>query len=71
MVIVLTRQGRDLWRKVAPRYDAGVREIFSALPRPRRKPFLDGLETLYAALKRDSGDTSPATLRDILRPVEA
>jgi DNA-binding MarR family transcriptional regulator len=68
VVLVLTRQGRDLWRKVAPRYEAGVREVFSALPRARRKAFVDDLEVLYAALKRSSGEKSSSTLREILRP---
>jgi DNA-binding MarR family transcriptional regulator len=67
VVLILTRQGRDLWRKVAPRYEEGVGEIFSVLPRKRRKPFLDDLELLYAALKRSIGDTASPTLIETLR----
>ena len=67
VVLILTRKGRDLWRKIAPSYEQGVREIFGALPPPRRARFLDDLETLYAALKRSANDKSPPTLRDTLR----
>jgi DNA-binding MarR family transcriptional regulator len=70
VVLVLTRQGRELWRKIAPRYEEGVREIFSALPRKRRDAFLDDLETLYAAIKSSAGDTSSITIREILRQHE-
>jgi len=66
VVLVLTRPGRELWRKIAPRYEAGVREIFSTLPRKRRDAFLDDLETLYAALKSSTGDTASPALREIL-----
>jgi DNA-binding MarR family transcriptional regulator len=67
VVLILTRQGRELWRKIAPRYEEGVREIFSALPRKRRQAFLDDLELLYTALKRSSGDTTLPSLVEILR----
>ena len=67
VVLSLTRKGRELWRKIAPRYEEGVREIFSALPRKRREAFLDDIEALYAALKRSAGDESSPTLRDVLR----
>ncbi len=66
VVLTLTRKGRDLWRKIAPRYEQGVREIFSALPRKRRAAFLDDLEALYAALKRSAGDKTSPPLRDVL-----
>jgi DNA-binding MarR family transcriptional regulator len=67
VVLSLTRKGRELWRKIAPRYDEGVREVFSALPRKRREAFVDDLEVLYAALKRSAGDSTISTLREILR----
>jgi MarR family 2-MHQ and catechol resistance regulon transcriptional repressor len=67
VVLTLTRKGRELWRKIAPRYEEGVREIFSALPRKRREAFLADIEAVYAALKRSVGDKSSSTLRDVLR----
>jgi len=67
VVLSLTRKGRELWRKITPRYEQGVREIFSALPRKRREAFLDDLEAIYAALKRGSGDDASPTLREVLR----
>ncbi len=67
VVLSLTRKGRELWRKITPRYEQGVREIFSALPRKRREAFLDDLEAVYAALKQSAGDDSSPTLREVLR----
>jgi DNA-binding MarR family transcriptional regulator len=67
VVLILTRKGRELWRKIAPRYDQGVREIFGSLPRKRRESLLDDLEILYAALRRSAGDKSSPTLRETLR----
>jgi DNA-binding MarR family transcriptional regulator len=67
VVLNLTRKGRELWRKLAPRYQQGVREAFRALPRPRRGAFLDDLETIYGALLRGDGEPAAATLREILR----
>ena len=67
VVLSLTRKGRELWRKITPRYEEGVREIFSALPRKRREAFLDDLESIYAALKNGPGDEASTTLREVLR----
>jgi DNA-binding MarR family transcriptional regulator len=67
VVLQLTAKGRALWRRIAPRYEQGVREIFGALPRRRREAFLDDLELLFSAVKRSAGDDSSTSLRDILR----
>ncbi len=67
VVLVLTAKGRALWRKIAPQYERGVREIFGALPRKRRATLLDDLELLFAAIKRSAGDKSSLTLREILK----
>jgi DNA-binding MarR family transcriptional regulator len=67
VVLILTRRGRDLWGKVAPAYEKGVREIFGALPRKRRAALLDDLELVFAALQRGEGEPSPLTLRETLR----
>ena len=66
VVLSLTRKGRDLWRKIVPRYERAVSETFSALPRKRREPLLEDLEILYAALQPGTGEQSP-TLREIIR----
>ena len=52
VVLVLTAKGRALWRKIAPVYEEGVKEIFGALPVNRRKSFLADLQILQAALNR-------------------
>ncbi len=67
VVLVLTRKGRELWRRVSPQYEQGVRQIFGTLPRRRRKEFLDDLEAIHAGIKRSAGDKSPTTLRATLR----
>jgi DNA-binding MarR family transcriptional regulator len=70
VVLALTRRGRELWRKISPLYEKGVEEVFGSLPPNRRHPFLDDLEILYGALKRNtetvSGKTSFLTLRETL-----
>ena len=67
VVLNLTRKGRELWRKITPRYQQGVREVFRALPRTRRATFLDDLETIYSALLRGGPESDTATLRETLR----
>jgi MarR family 2-MHQ and catechol resistance regulon transcriptional repressor len=49
-VLLLTAKGRALWRKISPRYEAGVEEVFGALPPARRRRFLDDFKTLHDAL---------------------
>jgi DNA-binding MarR family transcriptional regulator len=66
VVLHLTRKGRDLWRRIVPPYEKGVREIFDVLPRKRREAFLDDLETLYAAIAHDAGGAPLPTLRETL-----
>ena len=51
VVLVLTPKGRALWRKISPPYEAGVNQVFGALPAQRRQNFLDDLKTLHDALK--------------------
>ena len=58
VVLVLTAKGRALWRKISPRYEAEVAEVFGALPPDRRAQFLGALGTLYAALKPDTETTA-------------
>jgi DNA-binding MarR family transcriptional regulator len=50
VVLVSTTKGRALWRKVSPRYLAGVEETMGLLPAARRRPFLDDLKVLHDAL---------------------
>ncbi len=52
VVLVLTAKGRALWRKVSPRYEAGVNETLGALPALRRRAFLDDLKLLHKSLSR-------------------
>ena len=53
VVLILTAKGRTLWRKVSPRYDAGVEETLGALPAGRRNAFLDDIKLLHESLSRD------------------
>ena len=59
VVLVLTAKGRALWRKISPSYEAGVKEIFGALPPARRRQFLDDLKILHDAFLADEGDVGP------------
>jgi MarR family multiple antibiotic resistance transcriptional regulator len=56
VVLALTAKGRALWRKIAPRYEAGVEKILGALPAPRRQRFLDDLKILHDAFLAESGE---------------
>jgi DNA-binding MarR family transcriptional regulator len=55
VVLSLSSKGRKLWRKVAPIYQQSVAEVFGELPKARRRPFIDDLEVLYAALQAQAG----------------
>ena len=54
VVLILTAKGRALWRKILPSYEAGVKEIFGALPLARRQTLLDDLKVLHNALRRNA-----------------
>jgi DNA-binding MarR family transcriptional regulator len=57
VVLILTARGRALWRKISPRYEAGVEDIFGALPLTRRRRFLDDLKVFYDAFLADEGSS--------------
>jgi len=50
VVLILTPKGRDLWRKISSRYEAGVEKVFGVLPASRRQRFFDDLKVLHDAL---------------------
>jgi DNA-binding MarR family transcriptional regulator len=54
VVLTLTPKGRALWRRISPRYEAGVKEIFGTLPIARRQNFLNDLKVLHDALRRNA-----------------
>jgi len=56
VVLVLTPQGRKLWQKISPTYEAGVDKIFGALPASRRQAFLHDLKTLHDAFLAEEGN---------------
>lgn len=56
VVLVFTAKGRALWRKISPRYEAGVEKVFGALPATRRQRFLDDLKALHNSLLADEGN---------------
>jgi len=56
VVLILTAKGRALWRKITPSYEAGVKEIFGALPATRRRQFLEDLKFLHDASVAGSKD---------------
>jgi len=53
VVLVITAKGRALWRKVSPRYLAGVEETLGALPASRRRAFLEDIQLLQKSLSQD------------------
>jgi DNA-binding MarR family transcriptional regulator len=57
VVLVLTPAGRALWRKIAPGYEAGVAQIFGAVPASRRGNLLSELKVIHDALRRSASDT--------------
>jgi DNA-binding MarR family transcriptional regulator len=58
-VLVLTTKGRALWKKISPRYEAIVRDVFGALPISRRMPLADDLRSLHHALLAREGIPRP------------
>ena len=58
VVLTLTPKGRALWRKISPRYEAVVKEIFGALPASRRQRFLDDMKALQDAFLAEDGSYS-------------
>jgi len=57
VVLVLTAKGRALWKKISPSYEAGVKQIFGALPPARRRQFLEDLKVLHDAFIAEEGST--------------
>ena len=47
VVLHLTAKGRALWRKVSPRYESAVRQVFGTLSPARRQRFLEDLKALH------------------------
>ena len=60
VVLILTTKGRTLWRKISPSYEAGVKEVFGALPASRRHRFLEDLKALHDAFLAEAGDPESA-----------
>ena len=58
VVLTLTPKGCALWRKLSPRYEAVVKEIFGALPASRRQRFLDDMKALQDAFLAEDGSYS-------------
>lgn len=52
-VLVLTAKGRTLWRKISLQYEASVKEIFGSLTKENRAAFMENMEVLYDALRRE------------------
>jgi DNA-binding MarR family transcriptional regulator len=75
VVLLLTAKGLNLWRKISPLYENEVREAFGSLPVKRRQRFIQDLEILYDALKRNAGagsaETSSPSLRETMRLLSA
>jgi DNA-binding MarR family transcriptional regulator len=57
VVLILTSKGRALWRKISPRYEASVKNIFGTLPVSRRQQFLDDLKALHNAFLAEEGSS--------------
>jgi DNA-binding MarR family transcriptional regulator len=50
VVLVITKKGREIWSKVAPDYEANVREVFGKVPPSHRNQFLQDLKKLHEAI---------------------
>ena len=55
VVLVLTPKARALWRKISPKYEAGVEKIFGTLPASRRTGFIENLKELHEAFLAEEG----------------
>ena len=69
-VLILTAKGRALWRKISPRYEASVKNIFGALPTPRRQRFLDDLKVVHDAFLAEDVDSKSSDHWHSLFPTE-
>lgn len=49
VVLALTAKGRNLWKRISPRYETIVQETFRTIPAPRRARFVEDLKTIHAA----------------------
>lgn len=49
-VLLLTLKARLLWKKISPRYEAIVKEVFGAVPGGRRAGFMEDLKAINDAL---------------------
>jgi DNA-binding MarR family transcriptional regulator len=49
-VLVLTAKGRAIWKKISPRYQTIVDQVFGALTSAHRKQFVNDLKVLHDAL---------------------
>ena len=47
VVLVITNKGNEIWSKVAPDYEANVREVFGKVPPSHRNQFLQDLMRLH------------------------
>jgi len=61
VVLVIARKGSDLWRKIAPVYEANVREIFGQVPSGHRNQFLQDLRKLYEAISATESSGAAAS----------
>ena len=64
VVLTLTPKGRALWRKISPRYEAGVEQIFGSLPASRRPRFLEDLKVLHDAFLAGEGTSESGSRWD-------
>jgi DNA-binding MarR family transcriptional regulator len=61
VVLVITKKGREIWSKVAPDYEANVREVFGKVPPSHRNQFLQDLKKLHEAISaQDTQKSSTA-----------
>ena len=61
VVLVITEKGSELWRKIAPAYEAHVREIFGQVPLVHRNQFLQDLRKLYEAVSATESSGAAAS----------
>jgi len=68
-VLLLTPKARQLWKKISPRYEAIVKEIFGTVPVSRRSAFLQDLKSIHDALT--TGEEGGRWVSDFVTKAEA
>ena len=70
VVLVITKKGHEIWSKVAPDYEANVREVFGKVPPSHRNQFLQDLKKLHEAISEQDTQKSSTAGQSVLSATE-